>query len=49
MKHYRIRKLWNTLEEREFKTASGYEVWIKDVQNAVAIMDKKHFAWGSPD
>lgn len=44
MKHYRIRKLWNTLEEREFKTASGYEVWLKDVQNAVAIMDKKHFA-----
>lgn len=42
MKKYRIRKVWDTLYERNFKTASGYDLMLKDVQNAVSIMDKKH-------
>lgn len=44
MKNYRIRKIWDTLYERGFKTASGYDLMLKDVQNAVSIMDKKHSA-----
>lgn len=44
MKNYRIRKILDTLYERNFKTASGCDLMLKDVQNAVSIMDKKHSA-----
>ena len=44
MRRYRIRKILETLYERDFKTASGCDLVLKDVQNAVSIMDKKHSA-----
>ncbi len=51
LKEYELSTVFRSLQERNFITPRGYEIWYSDVKDAVRIMNRKHYEceWVSYD